>query len=339
MKPIKSVIPLLEKSKRIVITTHANPDADALGSSLALYHFLKGRLLDVVVISPTDYPDFLYWMPGNENVLCTSKENQQSINERILSADIIFCLDFSGLKRVKTLEKPLEQSSAVKVIIDHHLDPEDFAEFGLWDITAAATAELIYDFILMSNGGDEITQDIANCIYAGINTDTGSFKHPSTTSKVHRIVAELIDKGANVNAVSRLIYDTNSLERLRFIGFALLEKLTVESNLNIAYFVISMKDFERFGLKVGDTEGLVNYALSIKGIVMAAIIIERPDEVKLSFRSIGNYVVNTFAARYFNGGGHKYASGGSSNDTLENTTKQFQELIKHFKKDFYQSTK
>jgi len=339
MKPIESVIPLLDKSKSIVITTHANPDADALGSSLALYHFLKGRQLNVEVISPTDYPDFLNWMPGNESVICTNRENQHQIIEKISKADIIFCLDFSGLKRVKSLEHPLAQTSAVKVIIDHHLDPEDFAEFALWDIKAAATAELIYDFILMSKGSDEITPDIANCIYAGINTDTGSFKHPSTTSKVHRIVAELIDKGANVNAVSRHIYDTNSLERLRFIGFALLEKLTVVSELNIAYFVISIKDFERFGLKIGDTEGLVNYALSIKGIVMAAIIIERPDEVKLSFRSIGNYVVNTFAAQYFNGGGHKYASGGASNDTLENTTKQFQELIKHFKKDFYQLTK
>ncbi|MDH5609102.1 MAG: DHHA1 domain-containing protein, partial [Cyclobacteriaceae bacterium] len=185
-------------------------------------------------------------------------------------------------------------------------------------------------FILLADGEKEITADIANCLYAGIMTDTGSFKHSSTTAKVHRTVAKLIDHGANVNHVNRLIYDTNSINRLRFIGYALLEKLTVRTDLQIAYFVVSAAEYDRFELKSGDTEGLVNYALSINGILMAAIIIERSDEVKLSFRSIGNYSVNTFANDHFQGGGHKNAAGGVSYESLQDTVLKFETLIKNY---------
>ncbi len=325
---------LIHSPKKVVITTHSNPDADALGSSLALYHFLVQLGHEVQVITPTDYPDFLHWMPGNDDVLNFEGEEQGRCLEIIANADVVFCLDFSDLKRIKRMQEPVAQATATKVLIDHHLDPVDFAQFVLWDTSAAATAELIYDLILMLDKKDLITVDIAELIFAGIMTDTGSFKHPSTTAKVHRTVADLIDLGADVNKVNRNIYDTNSLNRLRFMGYAFLKKLKVKPEQGIAYFVISAEDFELFDLKSGDTEGLVNYALSLRGIVMATIIIERQDEVKLSFRSVGDFAVNTFANKYFNGGGHKNASGGSSDIGLEATVQKFEELTDTYKENY-----
>ncbi|MFT4737144.1 MAG: phosphoesterase RecJ-like protein, partial [Paraglaciecola sp.] len=225
-------------------------------------------------------------------------------------------------------------SPAIKVLIDHHLDPDDFADYQLWDTKAAATAELIFDLIIMMNSQEEITADIANCLYAGIMTDTGSFKHPSTTSKVHKIVASLIEYGCDVSRVSRAIYDTNTVSRLRFLGYVLLEKLTVREDLGIAYIVVSDEESNRFQLKSGDTEGIVNFALSIQGIIMATIIIEKGDEVKLSFRSVGDYVVNTFAGDNFSGGGHKYASGGASELSLKETIIKYENLIETYKEHY-----
>jgi phosphoesterase RecJ-like protein len=226
-------------------------------------------------------------------------------------------------------------STASKLLVDHHLNPEKFADFELWDQKAAATAELIYDLILMLDGADEINVPLAECLYAGIMTDTGSFKYPSTSSKTHRIVAHLIDIGIDVNKVSRNIYDNNSVNRLRFIGYALAEKLKIVERLCIAYFIITSEDHKRFKLKSGDTEGLVNYALSIKGINVAAIIMEKDNEVKMSFRSVGDYAVNDFAAEHFDGGGHKNAAGGHSDQSLEETVKKFKRLIPVFKDHYF----
>ena len=331
MKPIESLFDQLKNPKKIVITTHPNPDADALGSSLGLKHFLTGKGHDVAVITPTDYPDFLEWMPGNEEVISYSDEKHEQVDALITASEIIFCLDFSSTHRMKRMEPLILEAIAEKVLIDHHLDPDDFVDYQMWDTKAAATTELIYDLIIQMDEREAITADIANCLYAGIMTDTGSFRHPSTTAKVHIIVADLINLGANVNYVSREIYDTNSLSRLRYLGYALSDKLVVKADLQVAYLTVSSDDFDKFQLKSGDTEGIVNYALSIRGIVMASIIIERKEEVKLSFRSIGNYSVNTFASEHFNGGGHKNASGGSSNDNLEKTVEKFERLIQDYK--------
>ena len=334
MQNISGFKELIQSPKKVVITTHSNPDADALGSSLGLYHLLVQLGHETKVITPTDYPDFLYWMPGHEEVLVFDSDRERECRELVEEADIIFCLDFSGLTRIKKMAEPVGEARACKVLIDHHLDPEDFADYVMWDTGAAATAELIFDLIGKLGYQDKITVDMAELIYAGIMTDTGSFKHPSTTAKVHRIVADLIDLGADVNKVNRSIYDTNSLNRLRFMGYAFLKKLVVKPEYGIAYFVISAEDFERFDLKSGDTEGLVNYALSLRGIIMATIIIERKDEVKLSFRSVGDFAVNTFANEHFSGGGHKNASGGSSDVGLDETVKKFEALTDSFKEKY-----
>tara|TARA_A100001015_G_scaffold280424_1_gene342621 strand:+ start:122 stop:1135 length:1014 start_codon:yes stop_codon:yes gene_type:complete len=334
MRPITDLIPVLNDFKKIIITTHANPDADALGSSLGLFHFLKARGHEVQIITPTDYPNFISWLPGNDQVLEFNSTNKDLVLEMIQSYALIFCLDFSDLKRVNGLADAVATSPALKVMIDHHLEPENFDDYRLWDVSAAATAELIYDFIISFDEKKAITADIANCLYAGIMTDTGSFRYGNTTSKVHRTVAELIDLGANVNKVSRSIYDTNTINRLRFIGFSLLEKLIVDPKNNIAYFSISEKDIQQFDLKKGDTEGLVNYALSIQGIIMATIIKEDHGEVKLSFRSTGDFAVNKFASDHFEGGGHKNASGGISYLSLEATIEKFKALAIGFKEKY-----
>ena len=330
MKELNAFKAFLNSPRKIVITTHANPDADALGSSLGLYHFLKGRGHSVEVITPTDYPQFLHWMEGNEEVMIYDDSKADRIGSLVKNADLICCLDFNGMKRIKSLGPMVEASEAKKLLVDHHLNPEEFADFALWENKAAATAELIYDLILLLDGKDEITLGIAEALYAGIMTDTGSFKHNSTSAKIHRTVAELMDIGVDINKVSRLIYDTNSLNRLRFIGYALMEKLTVDSEKKVAYFVINAEEHERFHLKSGDTEGLVNYALSIQGISVAAIIMERGGEVKMSFRSVGNHAVNDFASEYFNGGGHKNAAGGISDVPLDETVEKFKSLIPKF---------
>lgn len=326
MKDTAGLKDYLDRTRKIAITTHANPDADALGSSLGLYHFLKALGHEVLVIAPNSYPDFLNWMPGNNSVLVYDKNVEES--DRFLdTCDLLFCLDFSGYSRIKGMQKKAESMKSKVALVDHHLNPEIKPDFNFWNDKAAATAELIFDLIVSYSGKEAVSRDIAECLYAGIMTDTGSFKHPTTTSKIHRTVADLIDLGADVNKVSRLIYDTNSLDRLRFLGHALAEKLRVDEGARVAYFVIEEKDFRSFRLKQGDTEGLVNYALSIKGIVVAAIIIQREEEIKLSFRSVGDFAVNKFAEEYFGGGGHKNASGGASELSLTETENKFKSLI------------
>lgn len=326
MKDTQALKDFLQTPKKIVITTHANPDADALGSSLGLHHFLVHLGHEVRTIVPNSYPDFLEWMPGNSFVINYEKSTDDA-NKHLDEADILFCLDFSGYGRIKGMKDKASSIQAKVALVDHHLNPEIQPDFNFWNDKAAATAELIFDLISDYSGKEAIGKDISECLYAGVMTDTGSFKHNSTTSKVHRLVADLIDLGANVNKVSRLIYDTNSLDRLKFLGHALAEKLQVIEDSRVAYFVIGEDTFKDFRLKQGDTEGLVNYALSIKGIVVAAIIIERENEIKLSFRSIGDFAVNKFAEEYFRGGGHKNASGGMSELSLIETEKKFKELI------------
>jgi bifunctional oligoribonuclease and PAP phosphatase NrnA len=326
MKDTAVLRDFLKTPRKIVITTHANPDADALGSSLGLYHFLVNKGHEIKVIVPNSYPDFLEWMPGNSLVINYEDEIEQCdafINE----SDLIFCLDFSGFKRIKKMSDSVASAAAKIALVDHHLNPEIEPEFNFWNDHAAATAELIFDLICEFEGKEAINKEIAECLYAGIMTDTGSFKHSNTTAKIHHTVADLIDFGADANKISRLVYDTNSLERLQFLGYALSKKLKVNKEARVAFFVIEESNFHNFRLKQGDTEGLVNYALSIKDIVMAAIIIERDGEIKLSFRSVGDVAVNKFAEEYFSGGGHKNAAGGISDLPLKETEEKFKELI------------
>ncbi|MDX2306388.1 MAG: DHH family phosphoesterase [Microscillaceae bacterium] len=324
---------------KVAIIPHHHPDADALGSCLALSHFLNKEGHQTRVISPSSFPGFLTWMPGSESVWIYEAENVKLIDQFILEADILFCLDFSAYNRLMELEPVFRKASGHVGLIDHHLNPEMESDFKFWNIKASSTCELVYDFIEMLGKKSFIDIQIGECLYAGIVTDTSSFKHPTTTKRVHLIAAELIDLGVNTNRVQRLIYDNSTESRLRFLGYALQEKLTVLSEYHTAYFKITAGELEQFHNQLGDTEGLVNYALSIKDIAFAATIIEKSGRVKLSFRSVGDFAVNDFAHSHFSGGGHKNASGGISALDIEETEKLFLKLLREYKDKLEQAIK
>lgn len=321
----------LSRPRRVVITTHHKPDADALGSSLGLAGYLKKKGHQVTVITPTDYPDFLAWMKGNDDVIVFEAGNQERAAALVADAELICCLDFSSLARINKLGELVRQAPAEKVLIDHHLEPEDFAKYTFWTTEASSTAELVFQLIVDLGDKSLVDPEIGDALYAGIMTDTGSFKHPSTTARTHEVVAELIRLGTNVHKVSKLIYDNNTLERLRFLGYTLSEKLQVLPELNTAFIAISAEELKKYNSRTGDTEGLVNYALSIQGVVMAALIVDQTEAVKISFRSIGEFSVNAFARAHFEGGGHKNAAGGVSYLPLEDTVNKFVGLLPQYK--------
>jgi phosphoesterase RecJ-like protein len=321
----------LRSPKKIAITTHQKPDADALGSSLALAGYLRKKNHQVHVITPTDYPKFLNWMQGNQDVIVYNEGNEKRSQQIMQEADIICCLDFSMLSRINELGEIVRNAPAYKVLIDHHLAPEHFANFELWDIHAAATAQLIYELICELGDYDLIDSYIGECIYAGIMTDTASFRHSNTTKRVHTISADLIEIGVDTNRVQRLVYDTNTEIKLRFLGFALAEKMVVLPEYRTVYFAISAEELKRYNSQTGDTEGLVNYGLSIEGIVFSAAIIDRSEIIRMSFRSVGDFSVNDFARKHFDGGGHKNAAGGNSYLPLDETVNKFVSLLPHYK--------
>ena len=280
---------LLSAKQNVVITTHVNPDGDAIGSSVALLNFLIKMGHDVSVIVPNDYPDFLKWMKNDELIINYSNSKNES-QEKIKNASLIFCLDFNNLNRINELGDYISESKAKKVLIDHHPDPSDFYDFKIHDVKASATAELVYNFLIELDS-NAVDKDISEALYTGILTDTGSFKF-SMSPKVHKIVSDLMIRGVDIGFINNKIYDSNSLDKLKLIGYALSEKLEVISNGNAAYIVLSRKDLKDHNFKKGDTEGLVNYALSISNVNMAVLIIETKERIKFSFRSIGQFSVN-----------------------------------------------
>lgn len=334
MENIQAFKRLLDVPRKVVVVTHFKPDADALGSSLGLAGFLKKKGHSVQVVTPSDYPAFLAWMPGNDEVIAVSKDNP-SPGERakaaITAADMLFCLDFSALKRTEDLQDAIRQSKAVKVLIDHHLEPEKFADFEQWTTASASTAGLIFNLIEELGEEDLIDADVANCLYAGLMTDTGGFRHSNTTRSEFMIASELVGRGANPSLVAKLIYDNNTLERLRLTGFVLAEKLKVLPEYRTAYMVLSAEELKRFGSQTGDTEGLVNYGLSISNIRLSVLLHERKTEIKYSFRSLGDFSVNELARKHFEGGGHKNAAGGTFNGTLDAALKKFVDLLPEYK--------
>ncbi len=326
---LKPVLESVVKPK-VVITTHHKPDADALGSSLGLYNYLKKLGINANVVTPTDYGDFLKWMPGEKSVI-NFEENESLSAELVANADLIFCLDFNALKRINNLGKLVEASSAEKILIDHHLEPEGFEDYRLWTTGASSTCELIFWFIELMSHVDLIDEEIASCLYAGIMTDTASFKHPSTTATTHRVAAMLLEKGAKSNRIYEAIYDNYSLNRTRFIGFCLNEKLQILKEFNTALIVVSADELKKFSIITGDSEGLVNYGLSISGVQLSVLIIDRTVARKMSFRSKDKFPTNEFARKYFNGGGHFNASGGESSDPIDFVEAKFKEAIKEYK--------
>lgn len=323
---------ILADSQSIVITTHKSPDGDAIGSSLALFHYLKKNNKEVVVIVPDAFPDFLNWMSKSDEIVYYDSQSEIA-DKYIAKADLIFSLDYNALNRIGNLGEVIGVSSAKKIVIDHHQDPQEFADHYFVDVECCSTAQLVYEFIDKLNDLEKLDKVIGECIYCGIMTDTGSFRYPSTTSKTHQIIAHLIDLGVNGSEIHQAVYDTYSEDRLRLLGYALTEKMKVFSGLNVAYISLSQEELNKFNFKKGDTEGLVNYPLSINGIKMAVLLTEKEGAVNFSFRSKGDFYVNKIANQYFNGGGHIYAAGGRLETTLEEAIKQLESVIEQYKEE------
>ncbi|MBS4012219.1 MAG: bifunctional oligoribonuclease/PAP phosphatase NrnA [Bacteroidetes bacterium] len=320
---------LSDKGKSFCILTHVNPDGDAIGSALGLYGYLRSKGIDnVSVIVPNNYALFLHWMPFNDIVIVAS-EYQKLANDKISNADVVFCLDFNHPSRVDNISEVLTKSRAFKVLIDHHPQPEStFFDVVISNVDVSSTAELVAILIYScENSFDIIDKDVASCLYAGIVTDTGSFSYSNRNTQTYLIVAELIDKGIDPVEIQRSIYDTFTEERMRLLGYCLSEKLTVLPNRKVAYISLTADELNRFNHKEGDTEGIVNYALSIGGIELAAFFMERDDVIKISFRSRRLIDVNKIARLHFYGGGHMNASGGKLKGSMQQAIALFEQLF------------
>jgi bifunctional oligoribonuclease and PAP phosphatase NrnA len=331
MKPIQDIFPQLAQPRKVVITTHQKPDADAMGSSLSLANLLKQLGHTVTVISPTNWAKWLDWMPGAAEVI--DFEANKSKSEAILNAaEWLFCLDFNHFHRAKNLAGKLKEATCTKILIDHHEAPDAPSfDYGISDTSKSSTSEMIYDFIINAGHHDRINKEIAECIYAGVVSDTGSFRFPSAKADVHKLVADLKSNGLEHSKVHENLFDNFLENKLRFTGHVLLHRMEVFYEYNTALVAISKNDLLKYHIKTGDTEGLVNFPQSIQGIKLVGLVIDRDEERKWSFRSKGDFDCNTFARKYFEGGGHYNAAGGRSSDSLEITVQKFKQAIKENK--------
>jgi phosphoesterase RecJ-like protein len=323
---------LREPPKPIAIITHLDADGDAIGSSLGLLKLLNNIGHACKVISPNEYPGFLKWLPGNQHIL-NFDESPDNVREVLQQARIIFALDFNELKRIKEINQLLIATSSYKILIDHHPQPDKFVDCVLSDISASSTAELIYRFIQETGLQDYIDKDVATCLYTGIMTDTGCFSYNSSNRETYKIVAELLDYGIDKDKIYYRVYDNFSFERLRLLGYSLNKRMVVLPEYRTAFIWLTREDLSEYHFKVGDSEGFVNYPLSIRGIRFSAFFIEKEDHIKISFRSKGNFAANKFSRKYFNGGGHFNASGGESYMPMEETIRRFKELLPAYKNE------
>jgi len=323
---------LLASPKKIAIIPHKNPDGDAIGSTLGLLHYLLKANHKATIVAPNDYPEFLKWLPKEDTILKydIQKEDSEAI---ITAADIIFTLDFNALHRTGNMETILANSQAIKIMIDHHQQPDDYAKYMFSDVTMSSTCEMVYHFFSKLDVVNTIDKDTATCLYIGIMTDTGSFRFRSTTSTTHRIIAHLIDKGADNTEIHNNVYDTNSYNRLQLLGCAL-SNLKVLPEYRTAFITLSQDELQKLDYKKGDTEGFVNYALSLNKTVLAAIFIEDKKQgiIKISLRSKGGFSVNEFSRNHFEGGGHTNAAGGKSDTSLASTVEKFISILPTYSK-------
>ncbi|HTA28734.1 MAG TPA: bifunctional oligoribonuclease/PAP phosphatase NrnA [Bacteroidia bacterium] len=332
-KEFSAINKILHEPCKVVIIMHRSPDGDAVGSSLGMKHYLEKIGHTVSVLSPNGYPEFLKWMPGNKSVIDFEKTPSPA-NQAIAKADLIIFLDFNSLKRIEGLEVAVKKSKAKRLVIDHHPQPEDFADFAFHNTGASSTAELVYDFITLLGDNKRIHKDIANCLYAGIMTDTGSFRFASTTAHTHDVVADLMRHGAEATKVHRFVDDNNRDIRLRLLGYAVMEKMKIFPDFATGFITLTQSELKRFDYKEGDTEGLVNEPISVKGIVFSALFTEQLDgEIKISFRSKDKFDVNQFARKNFNGGGHVNAAGGRSDLSMDETILKFLNLLSQYKQE------
>lgn len=321
---------LIDSSQKIVITSHKSPDGDSIGSSLALYYFLTNYGVNATICHPDKMPYFLSWLPGTDTIT-TLEQHPNDVKEALSNADLIFCLDYNHPSRIGKMGDLLIKSNAKKIMIDHHQDPDtQFVDILFSDPNNSSTCELIYEFITELGQTDLIDENVGTPMYCGIMTDTGSFRFPSTTSRTHQIISNLIEKGVKNSGVHENTFDTNSISKLKLNGYAIAEKLVIMPNSSVAYISLSNEELKRLNYTKGDTEGLVNVALGINGIKMAVFFKEDEGYVKISFRAKGNTYVNILAKDNFEGGGHVYAAGGKFDGKLEDAIQKFVTVVENY---------
>ena len=318
----------LSRADNILLVCHVNPDGDAVGSQLALYHYLVSKGKNPAMISPNYLQEFLKWMEGVDKINIFIRD-RKICKDLIYKADLIILLDFNQSNRLGEAEELILKSKATKIIIDHHLNSKSFADLLISDHTKCSTSELLYDLISEINGGRFLNKAYSEAIYVGIITDTGNFEHGSYSGNTFRVIADLLDSGIDKDRIFNLVFNNFSAERMRLQGFSLNERMVVLPEYDTAYICLTKDDLSRFNYQKGDTEGFVNLPLSIKGVSFSALFIEKDGFLKLSFRSKGSFSVNDFAGKYFAGGGHLNAAGGEYYDSLENTLKLFLEVLKN----------
>lgn len=324
---------LLSSIKTAVIVTHTNPDGDAIGSSLGWARFLNKQYgIDTTVVVPNRFPDFLKWMEGSNDILVYC-QNHDEVESKLSTSEAIFCLDFNNLNRIDSLGKYIETLDKPMVLIDHHLQPAEYFKLIFSYIPASSTAELVYRIITGLTASYKIDTKIAEAIYTGIVTDTGMFSHSSSNPELFIIVAHLMECGIDKNKIHSLIYDNFSVNRMKLLGYSLNDRMVVLPQYKAAYIYLTRKELDEFHFQPGDTEGFVNYPLSIKGIVLSAFFVEGMEHIKISFRSRGEFSVNNLARAHFNGGGHKNASGGRLESSLNKAVKKFESVLEEYKNE------
>ena len=321
---------LLSDKRKIVIIPHKNPDGDAIGSSTALKYYLDNFNHNVDIISPNKFPEFLKWMDPNNIIKIFDEDEKYS--QKIIDAELIFTLDFNNLVRISGMKEYVEKSNAKIIMIDHHEEPSNYADFMYSEPNMSSTCEMIYHFIEKMGDVDKIDKNISRSLYAGIMTDTGSFKFPSTTELTHLVISNLLKTGISHSDIHNHIYDNNKFERVQLLSFAL-SKIKIIENLNTCYISLSQNELNKFNYEKGDTEGIVNYGLSIKNIKFAVIFMENSNDnvIRISLRSRGDFDVNQFSKNIFGGGGHKNAAGAISKKSLDNTINYFLDSLKNYK--------
>lgn len=324
---------LIAEGSFFVLTCHAGPDGDALGSTLGLAHYLKSLGKEALVIVPDAYPDFLAWMPDSQEILRFDKHRDKA-ELMIAMADVIFAMDYNALNRVDDMGELIGKAKAKKVLVDHHLQPDTFCDICFSYPQLSSTCEVVFRLILAMNGYDQLTKAACECLYAGMMTDTGCFSYGPCTQEVYLIISMLMQKEINKDRIYNKVYNNYSEGRLRLMGYVLYKKMRVFPELHAALITLSREEMQRFDFNKGDTEGLVNIPLQMKGIYFSAFLREdtEKDLIRVSLRSQGTFPCNKFAAQYFNGGGHLNASGGQHNGTLSEAITLFEEALESFNK-------
>lgn len=337
--PQKSIVffnQLLSGKPEVLITTHYNPDGDAIGSSLALYHFLLKQGINAKVLIPNELPTFLQWMPGADKVILYSG-NEDSCNKLIASAELIFCIDYNGLSRVKLFTDQLRAAQAPRILIDHHIQPENDFDLVFSTTNVSSTSELLFNILAESGFLSDVSKDMAECLFVGMMTDTGSFSYACNQPETFEIAANLIKTGFDVEKIHRMVYDTYSESRMRLLGFCLANRLKVIPEFATAYIWLTRDDLNQFNYQQGDTEGVVNYALSIQNVAMAALFTERDDRIRVSLRSKGVFSVNDFSGKHLDGGGHRNAAGGDIFKPMYESLAYFESLLPQYQFELQKS--